>query len=116
MGCKKNVVKFSKWAARTLGPILGRHILQTVGVLEDLSASIPDLLSGHDKRQVVIDSTLRKAQAIGHDAFDEAKAVTISEIERAARAAIESAVHNIREGVALEELADWADESEDVTV
>ena len=116
MGCKKRVVKFGKWAARTLGPVLGQHVLRTVGVLEDLSASIPDLLSGHDKRKVVIDSTIRKAREIGHSAFDEAKDTTVAELERASRAAIESAIFNIREGIAIDELADWSDADSPETV
>lgn len=117
MGCKKRVVSFAKWGARFLGPVLGAHIPSVVALLEQVSAAVPDLvLSGHQKRAIVIESVKARAKEIGHDVYDDAKTATVAELERVTRAAIESALHELRSGADLNELQDWADAETPVTV
>jgi hypothetical protein len=108
--CKRRFIKFGKTAARFLGPALLPIIPQVVQVLE----LIPSIATGgHEKRRVVIDAVKNHAKAIGHDAYDAGKDALTSAAEGYVRASIEPALANLRSGVTMQELADWADEDGD---
>ena len=112
-GCKKRTIRYAKKAWKVLGPVLAPHVTAMVGVLEELGDSIPELItSNHDRRKIVISSTIKRAKAIGHDAFDDAKPLTIGALESAVRAQIERSLDGIREGTAWMEIDDPADLNE----
>jgi len=119
--CRDRVKRFGRRAAKILGPILGAMIPGLVTAAEGLgavvTAQLPDLVwGGHEKRKFVIDTVMREAKAIGHDAYSGAKALTLGQLEGATRAAIEAAVDNMRVGgaAAVAELADWSTHEADV--
>lgn len=116
-GCKKRTIRYAKKAWQVLGPVLAPHVTAMVGVLEELGNDIPELItSNHDRRKIVISNTLKKAKAIGHDAFDDAKPLTIGMLESAVRAQIERSLDGIREGAAWMEIDNPADLSENLDV
>lgn len=106
--CKRRMVRFGKAAARFLGPALGPVIPMAVNMIEMLSQSVPDLFDGHQKRRMVFAAVATEAKKIGHEAYDGTKNGLSSMAESYVRAALESALYNLREGKPLEELQDWA--------
>lgn len=118
MGCKKKTIAYAKHAWQVLGPVLAPHVTAIVNLVGELEQSIPTLLtSNHDRRRVVIESTLAKAKAIGHDAYDDAKTVTVGELEGAIRSQIQRSLHLIREDVeSWTELDDPADLNKNLDV
>lgn len=111
--CKRRAVRFGKWAARVLGTAVGPRIPVYVELAEQtakaLKAQLPELVfGGHEKRRLVWDLVQSEAKRVGHDVFDDAKAVTLAELETATRAAIEAAVFQMKTGGdKLVELTDW---------
>jgi hypothetical protein len=118
MGCKQKTIKYAKYAWKVLGPVLAPHVAQGVALVNEVAGMVPELLeSGHDKRKFVLDRTLRKAQDIAHDAYDDAKDVTVSELKGAIRGQIERSVYLLNgayEG--WEDTVDTADELTPVSV
>lgn len=114
MKCKERTRKFVGWAAKILGPVLGPQIPGFVTVAQKvadvLKRETPNLLfGGHEKRALVWEMVKDEARASGHDVYDDTKAATEAELERATRAAIESAVHSMKRGTEkLAELGDWS--------
>jgi hypothetical protein len=118
MGCKKATVKFAKRTWKILGPVLVPHVSAGIQLVEQLSKEMPGMIAGgHNKRKAVIDEALRKAKEIGHDAFDDAKEVSVGELESAVRVFIERQLALVRkEGIDWMETIDVADENEPVNV
>lgn len=118
MGCKRKTIQFAKHAWKVLGPVLAPHVAQGVALVNEVAGLVPELLdSGHKKRKFVIDRTLTKAKAIAHDAYDDAKEVTVSELKGAIRTQIERSVfllNGAHEG--WEDTIDMADVNEPVSV
>lgn len=118
MGCKRATIKFAKHTWKILGPVLAPHVAQGVALVNEVRTLVPDLVrGGHAKRKLVIERTLRKAKEIGHDAYDDAKEVTLSQLEAAIRTQIERSVFLLEGAVdGWEDTVDTADELEPINV
>jgi hypothetical protein len=117
VGCKKATIKFARAAWRVLGPVLAPHVTAVVGVLDEVARQLPEAISNHDKRRIVIETTLARAREIGHEAYDDAKPVTIGMLEGAIRTQIERSLYLLREGVGTwTEVDDPSDEDQPIGV
>ncbi len=110
--CKRRVVRFAKRGAAFLGPVLGALIPQLVSSVELLQGILPGAFGGHEKRQIVYNAIKAEAKKIGHEAYDAAKDEFEWRLESYTRAALESALENLRAGLPLEELQKWVDSPE----
>lgn len=107
--CKRRTIRFAKRGAKFLGAALGPVIPQVVSAIEDLLPMLGiGALSGHTKRRMVFDAVAQKAKEIGHDAFDVVTNGLTSRAEGYVRAALESALENLRLGQPLAKLEAWA--------
>lgn len=106
--CKRRTVRFAKRGAKYLGAVLGPLIPQAVAGIETLLPLLPDAFDGHEKRRMVFRAVAAKAKEIGHEAYDTAKETLTSQAEAYVRAALESALENLRLGQPLSKLETWA--------
>lgn len=89
--CKRRAVSFGKWVGRTLGPAVLQHIAVVAGAIDGAG---PGWLTNHQRREIVIEAAkgeYRKAKNI------TAETVLGGEVERAIRAALENALHALRD-------------------
>ena len=116
-GCKKRTVKFAKSVWNTLGPVLLPHVVSAMKVADTVAASLPDIaFGGHEKRKLVIDSTVARAREIAKEAGQELEVAAVAKIQSATRVAIEKTLHDVNElGATWEEAAstDGADDPVD---
>jgi hypothetical protein len=118
MGCKQKTVKFAKHVWAVLGPKLAPHVAESVALVNKLAPLLPDLLTGgHAKRKFVLDMALAEAKIIGHDAFDDAKEVTIAELKGAIRTQLERSVFLLNGAAGgWEDTMDMSDEDQPLSV
>lgn len=110
--CKRRVKRFSRRAAKFLGPVLGALVPQAVSALEVVKDMLPGAFGGHEKRAAVLNVVKVRAKELGHAAYDGAKDALTGEAESYVRAHIENSLDNLRDGQALASLQDWATDEE----